>query len=35
MSTNPGTLNTLVRSTAIFRELSNDQLTAIWSKASA
>src|SRR5262249_38852793 len=33
MSTNPGTLNTLVRSTAIFRELSNDQLTAIWSKA--
>src|SRR5262245_36225613 len=33
MSTNLGTLNILVRSTAIFRELSNDQLTPIWSKA--
>jgi len=35
MSTNLGTLNMLVRSSAIFRELSNDQLTPIWSKASA
>ena len=35
MAEEPGALNaaTLLRSTAIFRELSNDQLDAIWSRA--
>src|SRR5262245_16859666 len=35
MAEEPGALNaaTLLRSTAIFRELSNDQLAAIWSRA--
>ena len=35
MAEEPGTLNAaeLLRSTAIFRELSNDQLDAIWSRA--
>src|SRR5262245_66583663 len=35
MAEDPGALNaaTLLRSTAIFRELSNDQLAAIWARA--
>ena len=35
MAEEPGALNAaeLLRSTAIFRELSNDQLDAIWSRA--
>ena len=35
MADQPGALNaaTLLRATAIFRELSNDQLAEIWSRA--
>src|SRR5262245_39482067 len=35
MSSNPAPLNTaeLLRSTAIFRELSDEQLNAVWSQA--
>ncbi len=33
MASEPDAAAVLLRSTAIFRELSNDQLAAIWSRA--